>query len=68
MDKKILSHFAVLEAGVTCMDILQRQRDYLEKEGHTELVELADKALGAVMDMYQKAGVDMPEEFWGGGK
>ena len=68
MDNKILSHYAVLEAGVTCMDILQRQRDFLEKDGHTELVELADKAIKAVMDMYQKAGADMPEEFWGGDK
>lgn len=65
MDKKILSHFSVLETGTICIDILQRQQDMLELEGHTELAELANKALEAVMDLYEKAGADMPDEFWG---
>lgn len=64
MDRKILSHYAVLEAGVTCINILQRQCDWLEEEGYTELAELSSKALDAVMDMYNKAGADMPDEFW----
>ena len=68
MDNKILSRFAVLEAGVTCMDILDRQRSMLEKDGYIELAEMVDKAIGAVMEMYQKAGADMPDEFWGGDK
>lgn len=66
MDSKILSHYAVLEAGVTCMDILQRQHAWLEKEGYTELADLTGKAIDAVMDMYQKASADMPDEFWRG--
>lgn len=65
MDNKILTHFAVLEACTTCINILQRQQDALKNDGYIELAELADKALEVVGDMYQKAGVDMPDEFWG---
>lgn len=64
MDRKILSHFAVLEAVTTCMDILQRQQDWLEKEGRMELAAAVEKIMDAIMDVYEEAAAGMPDEFW----
>lgn len=59
----ILEHFAVMEACVTCLDILHRIESMLQA-GDNPLAKSASEAIGAVLELYQQAGDNVPDSFW----
>lgn len=59
----IIEHFATMEACVTCLDILHRIESMLQA-GDNLLAKSASEAIGAVLELYQQAGANVPDSFW----